>query len=201
MAPIQITEMHRQDLKLARQFAAKGMHLDRYVDNAWELYFYSKLATYEAFDPANIALGAYQDGRLVGFIFVRTTAQPCRRLNSVQRLYVRCVTRLIAWSPYNTESDTYDCANRQMFQDLRPHHPAAEITFFAVDPAITGQRIGSRLLAAAEQRLRGQLVYLYTDSACNYPFYFHRGFTTWATRTITLAQQDLTCYLLTKQLP
>lgn len=200
MATIQITEMHRQDLELARQFAAQGMHLDRYVDNAWELYFYSKLATYEAFDPANIALGAYQDDRLVGFIFVRTAEHPRRRLNSIQRLYVRCVTQLIAWSPYNTESDAYDRANRQMFQQLRAHHPDAEITFFAVNPTVTGQRIGSRLLAAAEQRLRGQLVYLYTDSACNYPFYFHRGFATQATRTITLNQQDLTCYLLTKQL-
>lgn len=202
MTTSHITEFHQRDLPAAQRFAVQGMHLDRYTSNTLESYLYGKLATYQAFDPATIALGAYVDQRLVGFIFARITSDHAHRLNWHQRLYVRLAERVIAWSPYQAEATAYDQANQQMFRQLRDPQPDAEITFFAVDPQMTGHHIGSQLLAAVEHRLAGKRLYLYTDSSCNYPFYFKRGFTAAATRTLTLPpdNQELTCYLLTKQL-
>lgn len=201
MSTINIFNIRKKDLTAVRHFATEGMNLNRYVSNRLELYFYSQLATYEAYDRANIALGAYSHDKLVGFIFVRLTNKTCSRLNWYQKLYVKIVNKIISSSSYENSADEYDQANKQMYQLFTSQAPDAEITFFAVDPKITGHHIGTHLLSEIESRLPRKLVFLYTDSECNYPFYFKRGFETFAKRDIVLPPNNLslTCFLLYKK--
>lgn len=63
--------------------------------------------------------------------------------------------------------------HRSFFKD---EEPDGEIAFLAADPDYQGKGIGSALLKALEKDEKGKLVYLYTDNACSYGFYEHRGF-------------------------
>lgn len=202
MTDIHIANIRQKDLTNIRHFATEGMHLDRYVGNKIELSIYSRLATYEAYDQANIALGAYHNDTLLGFIFVRLLDESCHRLNRFQKLYVKTINKIISMSSYEGTADNYDQANKQMYDLYASQKPNAEISFFAVDPKNTGQHIGSRLLTQIEKLLPGKLIYLYTDSGCNYPFYFKRGFDAFATRDIKLPPNglSLTCFLLSKRI-
>lgn len=74
----------------------------------------------------------------------------------------------------------------------------------AADPDYQGKGIGSALLKALEKDEKGKLVYLYTDNACSYGFYEHRGFLKAEQRRIVLdlgkKQVPLTCLLYVKRL-
>lgn len=51
-----------------------------------------------------------------------------------------------------------------------------QIVFLAANPDGKVKGVGSRLLEEFERREKGRQVYLYTDDACTYQFYEHRGF-------------------------
>lgn len=86
---------------------------------------------------------------------------------------------------------------------LNPHADG-EIIFLAADPSCKVKGIGTALLSALERDEQGKLVYLYTDNACTYQFYEHRGFTKSAERQIILDLEKrkvpLTCLFYTKKL-
>ena len=54
--------------------------------------------------------------------------------------------------------------------------PDGELIFLAADPGSKIRGIGTALLSELEKDENGKLVYLYTDNACTYQFYEHRGF-------------------------
>ena len=91
--------------------------------------------------------------------------------------------------------------HRSFFKD---EEPDGEIAFLAADPDYQGKGIGSALLKALEKDEKGKLVYLYTDNACSYGFYEHRGFLKAEQRRIVLdlgkKQVPLTCLLYVKRL-
>ncbi len=64
--------------------------------------------------------------------------------------------------------------------------PDGEIIFLAANPNIKAKGIGSMLLRELEEREKGKKVFLYTDSACTYQFYEHRGFELAQEKDITL---------------
>lgn len=65
-----------------------------------------------------------------------------------------------------------------MFASFRKkQEPDGEIVFLAADPGCKVKGVGTALLSAFEAEETGKLVYLYTDNACTYQFYEHRGFT------------------------
>ena len=82
--------------------------------------------------------------------------------------------------------------------------PDGEIIFLAANPSCKVKGIGTALLSALERDEQGKLVYLYTDNACTYQFYEHRGFTKSAERQIILDLEKkkvpLTCLFYTKRL-
>ncbi|QMU08775.1 GNAT family N-acetyltransferase [Levilactobacillus suantsaii] len=136
---------------------------------------------------------------------MRISNTPRLKLKWTQRCYTTLGRHVIALGSYAGESKQYDQVNQQMYLEFGELVPSAEITLFAVDPALTGHHIGSRLLHAFEQYASHELIYLYTDSDCNYPFYFKRQFNVLAQRKIHLDENDpasaaLTCFLLYKQL-
>ena len=59
---------------------------------------------------------------------------------------------------------------------MKSETPDGEILFLAADPNCKIKGIGTALLCALEEREKGKTLYLYTDDACTYQFYEHRGF-------------------------
>ena len=80
--------------------------------------------------------------------------------------------------------------------------PDGEIIFLAADPDCGIKGVGSLLLAELERLEKGKKVYLYTDNACTYQFYEHRGFSRVGEEEIILELDNkkvpLTCLLYSK---
>lgn len=90
-----------------------------------------------------------------------------------------------------------------MFENYcRQSEPDGEILFLAANPDIGVKGIGSFLLKELEKREPGKKIYLYTDNACTYPFYEHRGFERSEEKDIVLdmgkKKVDLRCFLYSK---
>lgn len=207
MDSIQIKEIKPTDLKQARKFAAEGMNLFWYVSNQLELYFYSRYVLYHELSKSTIALGAYSGDRLVGFIFARFKNEPVifKSLWSFwHKVFEGMVSIGIKLAGYTKSSNTYDIANKEMFDNFLPQKPDGEITFFAVDPTLKGKKIGSRLLEKLESENKGKLIYLYTDTGSTYQFYLHRGFEIFEERELLIPTKKsnvkLTCFLMSKKI-
>lgn len=69
---------------------------------------------------------------------------------------------------------------------------------------VAGKGVGTALLSAFEKDESGKLIYLYTDNACTYQFYEHRGFERSEERQVVLdldkRQVPLTCLFYTKKI-
>lgn len=200
MRKIEIRPFNKSDLNHARKFALIGMHFSEYTSNGLELYLYSKYVILSEFSKSTLALGAYLNNRLVGFIFAKINFQVTNHISDFENLFINVGHKLVNKFDTENTAQKYDQANKQMLEKLfdRTSVPA-EINFFAVDPTITGQGIGSQLLAAVEDYLSQKSIYLYTDSNCNYQFYLAKGFQIFAQKKIALNDDSLTCFLLYKQ--
>lgn len=201
---LSIQPLQKEDFETARKFAIEGMHLQLFASNFLELYFYSKYFVFDEFSRATHAYGAYWNGELAGVLLANMKGQAKVFDFPVASRFVKVVMWLIQHL-YGELSDQYDHANAVMMKRYRrDHRPAGELSFFAVDPDILGQGIGTKLLKRLAHDESGKLVYLYTDSGCSYPFYFHRGFQKKGQQEISIqhgdAEQPLTCYLLDKRL-
>lgn len=152
MDSIQIKEIRPTDLKQAREFAAEGMNLSWYVSNQLELYFYSRYVLYHELSKSTMALGAYLGDKLVGFIFARFRHEPVIFKSFWHNVFEGMVSIGIKLAGYAKSSNTYDIANKEMFDNFLPQKPDGEITFFAVDPTLKGKRIGSKLLEKLESK-------------------------------------------------
>ena len=72
------------------------------------------------------------------------------------------------------------------------------------DATLDWKGVGTALLSAFEKDESGKLIYLYTDNACTYQFYEHRGFERSEERQVVLdldkRQVPLTCLFYTKKI-
>ncbi|WCG36634.1 GNAT family N-acetyltransferase [Companilactobacillus farciminis] len=203
MSEIQIKEFNTKDLEKVRQFAVTGMKFDKYVENQFALYFYSKIVAEMELKNSTIALGAYLDNELVGFVFARSNFQRLKYSNLRRNITVNFGNKLIDFFDNDDMAKTYDQANQTMLKQFMKNKPDGEITFFAVDPTIKHHGIGTRLLKALENKLHDQLIYVFTDSNCDYQFYLKKGFEIFDQIDVTLDENDqtpLTCFLLYKKI-
>ena len=204
MDKIKIRRIDVSDLKKARKFAATGMHLNRYVNNSFELYLYSKYVLYLELSKSTLALGAYMGKQLVGFLFAQFENEAAAIHSWRQQLFVSIGSSVIQLSGHNENSTAYDKANREMFQAFSKQKYDGEITFFAVDPELNGKGIGTLLLEELRAQKSGKTIYLYTDSGSTYQFYLHRGFEIFKQKKITIntvkKELELTCFLMSKRL-
>lgn len=201
MNKIQIKEFNIKDIEKARQFAVTGMGFDDYIENKFALYCYSKIVVEMELKNSTIALGAYSENKLVGFIFARINFQKLKYTNLKRILTVNLGNKLINFFDTDDMATIYDRANQTMLKKLMENKPDGEITFFAVDPSIKHQGIGTQLLKALETQLHNQQIYVFTDSNCDYQFYLKKGFEIFDQTDIILNsnnQTSLTCFLLYK---
>lgn len=201
----EIRDIKSEDERLAMRFAAKGMHLDRYAGEGLALRAYVRSFWYEEKDKATDCIAAYADGRLAGVMLASMDGEPRPYATPWRRLFVGVMsglTKLVAHG-----EDAYDQANRLMLAKWRCHeHPDGEICFLAADPDHHVRGTGTALLAELERRYPGRLVYLYTDDACTWQFYEHRGFARVGEERISLdvpgskEPVPMTCMLYAKRL-
>lgn len=201
----EIRDIRPEDERLAMHFAAKGMHLYRYAEEGLALRAYVRSFWYEEKDKATDCIAAYVDGRLAGVLLASMDGRPRPYATPLRRLYVGAVnglTRLLSGG-----EDAYDQANRLMLAQWRCHErPDGEIGFLAADPNHHIRGTGTALLAELERRYPGKLVYLYTDDACTWQFYEHRGFARVGEREVALdlpgrtEPAPMTCMLYAKRL-
>lgn len=97
-----------------------------------------------------------------------------------------------------------DTTKEQLAHYLKSETPDGEILFFAADPDCQIKGIGTALLRTLEEREKGKTLYLYTDNACTYQFYEHRGFERMEEKEIILempkGQVPLKCFVYSKKL-
>ncbi|KRK90576.1 GNAT family N-acetyltransferase [Companilactobacillus futsaii] len=203
MTKIQIKEFNPTELEKVRQFATTGMQFDKYINNRFALHFYGKIVAEMELKNSTIALGAYLNDKLVGFIFARVNFQRLKYSNLKRNLTVSIGNKLINLFDNDDMTKTYDQANQKMLKQFMKNKPDGEITFFAVDSNIKHQGIGTQLLEALENKLHQQQIYVFTDSNCDYQFYLKKGFKIFDQIDVTLDQNDptpLTCFLLYKNI-
>ena len=104
---------------------------------------------------------------------------------------------------FEIQCESLDEANREMYRAFsEKHNPDGEIIFLAADPNSKIKGIGTALLSALKKDEHGKLVYLYTDNACTYQFYEHRGFSKSGEQQVVLnlgkKEVPLTCFLYAK---
>ena len=201
---IEIGEIRRQDHKKARQFAIRGMHLDWYMDSGLVLDLYARYFWDMELCRATKAYGAYADGEFAGVLLADMKGEPKKYRSRLRAAYVRFfdwLQRLVAGDCVGT----YDEANREMYRAFcESRAPDGEIIFLAADPECRVRGVGTALLSALEADEPGKLVYLYTDNACTYQFYEHRGFAREQQRQVVLELKakrlPLMCLLYAKKL-
>ncbi len=200
-----IGPLKRKDYRQAIRFAAAGMHFDWYSDNRLLLFLYGRYFWNLELTRATRVLAAYDGSRLAGVLLAAVEGEPPVCPSPWGRFYVSALDRLQSIF-VRGGADVYTDANREMLaQYRRETKPDGEILFLAADPARMGQGIGSLLLSRLERRLPGKTLFLFTDNACTYQFYDHRGFARAQQReivlTITGKVTPLTCMLYSKEFP
>lgn len=199
---IKIQELRKQDYKKARQFAIQGMHLYWYVSDKTILNLYARYFLNLELSRATKAYGAYVHEQFVGILLAEMKDEPKKYRSVWRTAYIR----FFDWLQRHAAGDgveTYDKANQEMLCDLcEKEAPDGEIVFLAADPNSKIKGIGTALLSALEKDEQGKLIYLYTDNACTYQFYEHRGFVREGERQVMLNLEKkkvpLICFLYAK---
>ena len=92
----------------------------------------------------------------------------------------------------------------QYLSAYETNSPDGEIIFLAANPDVKVKGIGTMLLNELTNREKGKQIYLYTDNACTYQFYEHRGFDKVGEKDIELDlganKLPMTCLLYSKVL-
>lgn len=173
---IKIADIRKEDYGKAIQFAIKGMHFDWYFDNKFMLNAYGRYFWYLEINRATQIFAAYVDGKFSGVLLAEMYAEPKKQSNKLQKLYVKFVD-IIQKLFFKDSAGIYEKTTKEQLKNyLRSNKPDGEIIFLAADPDCKVKGIGTALLKALEEREKGKTVYLFTDNACTYQFYEHRGF-------------------------
>ena len=173
---LEFKQLKKRDYKKVIQFAIQRMHFDWYMDNKLLLNLYGKYFWYLELTRATHLIALYSNDELAGVLLAELNGEKKIHHSFWNSLYVKIfdiLQKLFAKSAV----DSYDKANTEMFMKYcEQNTPDGEIIFLAANPDIKVKGIGSALLREFESRVSGKQIYLYTDNACTYQFYEHRGF-------------------------
>ena len=199
---VKIGALKKRDYAMAIQFAVKGMHFDWYLDNQMLLKLYGRYFWYLEMCRATQVIAAYSGDVLAGVLLAEMKGEKKQYHSFWKSLYVK-IFDFLQNLFYKEGAGVYDKANREMFLQYSEHNtPDGEIIFLAVNPEIKIKGVGSLLLKELEKREQGKKVYLYTDNACTFQFYEHRGFLRACEREVVLHMGDRTvplkCFLYSK---
>lgn len=198
----EISVLKKSDYRTAMGFAEKGMHFNWYLDSRVGLSLYSYYFWCKGLTEATDLYGAYLDGKLAGVLM---SDMGSKRIYSspVRRFYVKFFE--FCQHVFFGGFDSYGEANAEMLTDFKKNaSPDGEIYLLAVAPELQNAGVGTVLLDELSRRYSGKLVYLFTDSGCNYGYYPHKDFETSGEKDIILKvhgkDMDLKCFLFSKKL-
>lgn len=199
---LEIRKLRKKDYKKAMGFAITGMHFDWYTDSKLLLNLFGRYFWYLEMTRATQIIAAYADNELAGVLLAEIKDENkiyhsfwnlfyVKTINFLQNLFVK------------DGVNVYDEANKEMFSRYcEKYSPEGEIIFLAANPELKIKGVGSLLLSEFERRIHGKEIYLYTDSACTYQFYEHRGFERVGEKDIVFEmgnkKVDLQCFLYRK---
>lgn len=191
---IEIKELRKEDDKKAIQFAISGMHFDWYLDRGPLLNLYGKYFWCLEINRATQAIGAYAGNELAGVLLADMKDEPKLYRSFGKTVFIKIFDLLQNIFSKNGVG-VYEKANRKMFHEYsKENAPDGEIIFLAADPDAKIKGIGTALLAELERREKGKQIFLYTDDACTYQFYEHRGFD-------RAGEKDIVIDMHTKKVP
>lgn len=201
---IEIKDIRKKDYKKAIQFAIEGMHFDWYLNTPFLLNAYGRYFWYLEINRATQIFAAYVDDEFVGVLLAEMKGEKKKNHSFLQKAYVRFVD-VIQGTFFKGGAGLYeDITKEQLAHYLKSNTPDGEIIFLAADPDCKIKGIGTALLNALESREKGKTLYLYTDDACTYQFYEHRGFERAEEKAIVLempkGRVPLKCFLYSKRI-
>lgn len=201
---IEIRELRRRDYGRAIQFAITGMHFNLYLDNKLLLNLYGRYFWYSELNSASQVIAAYDGEKLAGVLLADMQGEEKKYKTTGQTAYVK-IFEFLQNTFYRGGVGIYDEANRELLDAyLKENNPDGQVVFLAADPDAKVRGIGSRLLEELERRIHGKEIYLYTDDACTYQFYEHRGFQKSGEKEVlmdlTSKKVPLKCFLYSKRI-
>lgn len=201
---IEIKDLRKKDYKKAIQFAIKGMHFDWYLNNQFLLNAYGRYFWYLEINRATQIFAAYADSEFVGVILAEIKGEERKQQSFLQKVYVKFVD-VLQKTIFKGGAGLYeDTTKEQLAHYLKFNKPDGEIIFLAAAPDCKIKGIGTALLNALEEKERGKTLYLYTDNACTYQFYEHRGFKRMEEKEIVLempkGKVPLKCFVYSKKI-
>ena len=199
---MEIKELQRKDIKKAIQFAISGMHFELYLENKTIRNLYGKYFWYLETNRATHLFAAYEGDVLAGVILAEIKGEPRKYYSKRKALYVKFVD-IIQKVFFKDSAGLYNEVNKELFARYTEQTvPDGEIIFLAANPEVKIKGIGTMLLNKLEKHIKGKTIYLFTDSACTYQFYEHRGFDRVGEKDIELDFGDkkvpMTCLLYSK---
>lgn len=199
---LEIRNLRKEDYKKAIHFAITGMHFNWYMESRFLLNLYGRYFWYLEMTRATQVIAAYADDELAGVLLAEINGEN-RKYRSFWKSFYAKAFDILQNIFARGGVDVYDEANREMFlQYCKSNKPDGEIIFLAANPEIKIKGIGSLLLDEFERREKGKKIYLFTDNACTYQFYEHRGFERVGQRDVVLnigkRKVDLQCLLYSK---
>ncbi len=201
---IEIRELRRRDYGRAIQFAITGMHFNLYLDNKLLLNLYGRYFWYSELNSASQVIAAYDGEKLAGVLLADMQGEEKKYKTTGQTAFVK-IFEFLQNTFYRGGVGIYDEANRELLAAyLKENNPDGQVVFLAADPDGKVKGIGSRLLEELERRIHGKEIYLYTDDACTYQFYEHRGFQKSGEKEVLLdltsKKVPLICFLYSKRI-
>lgn len=201
---MEIKEFHNKDMGKAIQFAIKGMHFDWYMDNPFLLNAYGRYFWYLEINRATHIIAAYDGDTLAGVLLADINGEPKRYHSKWRTVYVK-IADFVQKVFFKESAGLYDNVNEEMFAEYKQtHSPDGEIIFLAANPDVKIKGIGTMLLNELENQAKGKEIYLYTDNACTYQFYEHRGFERAEEKEIIMelpkGKVSLKCFIYSKKI-
>lgn len=180
------------------------MHFEWYSNSKFILNAYGRYFWYLEFGRATQVLAAYADNRFVGVLLAKINGELPQKQRILPKLYVKSIEFLQKHLLKGGAGLYEETTKEQLAHYLKTTAPDGEILFLAADPDCGIKGIGTALLNALEEREKGKTLYLFTDNACTYQFYEHRGFERAEEKEIVLKMPKgnvpLTCFLYSKVL-
>ena len=203
--PLSIRPLDPKDFGKVVDFAITGMHFDWYLKNGFLRKVYGRYFLYLELCKSSQVIAAYDGDSLAGVLMANMEGKPNPYATPFRKAFIRVVER-IQDRFFSDSVGVYDAANREMLEAyLADNRPDGELDFLAADPDSKGRGTGTVLLNELARQEPGKEIYLYTDNACTYQFYEHRGFDRVGERDIVLdlgpdRKVPLTCLLYRKKL-
>lgn len=200
---MQIETLRKKDYKKVIHYAITGMHFDWYMKSKTALNAYGKYFLYSSLNRATQNIALYDGDTLAGVLLAEFGGEQPIQYSLGRKLYVKAFERLQKLLVGG--AGEYDKANKKMLQRLRRRFKTdGELIFLTANPDIKGKGTGTVLLEELQRRAEGKRIFLFTDSACTYQFYEHRGFDRAEEEHVVLdleiGEVPLDCFLYSRKL-